>query len=118
MTQKNSLKEELNLLEAQLGTQHQQGTNWLDDCERFLQFTQRLPEMLAEASMNGKREIMMLVCSNVILKDQEIAVTYHEPFATMAKFPLAGKGREPRFEREEGLRAAENPELLAMWQAR
>lgn len=117
IAQKNALKAELDLLEEQLGTQHQQGGNWLDDCERFLQFTQRLPEMLAEASMNGKREIMMLVCSNVILKDQKIAVTYHEPFASMAKFPLAGKGREAGFEPERGLREAENPELLHLWQA-
>lgn len=118
MAQKNILKAELDLLEEQLGAQHQHGSTWLDDCERFLQFTQRLPEMLAEASMNGKREIMMLVCSNVILKDQEIAVEYHEPFASMAKFPLAGKGREAGFEPETGLREAENPEMLHLWQAR
>jgi site-specific DNA recombinase len=117
MSQKNALKAELDLLEEQLGAQHQSGGTWLDDCERFLQFTQRLPEMLAEASMNGKREIMMLVCSNVILKDQEITVEYHEPFASMAKFPLAGKGREAGFEPERGLREAENPEMLHLWQS-
>ncbi len=36
----------------------------------------------------------------------------------MAKFPLAGKGREAGFEPEIGLREAENPEMLHLWQAR
>lgn len=117
IAQKNTLKAELDLLEEQLGAQHQSGGTWLDDCERFLKFTQRLPEMLAGASISGKREIMMLVCSNVILKDQEITVEYHEPFASMAKFPLAGKGRETGSEPEYWQKEAEKPELVEMWQA-
>ncbi len=118
MQQKESIKEELQILEKQLESHNSNDTQWIDDCEVFIEAMQKLPERLSRAPLEEKREIVMLVCSNLVLKDQKVAITYHEPFATIAEFPLAGKVPQLGFERDAALVQANDPQMLELWQAR
>ena len=120
MKQKKTIKEEFDMVEKQLKTVQQQGLNWVDDCEHFFRFTQRLAaKFLSEkTSIEDKKALLLLVCSNIILKDHEVAAEYREPYAALAGFPLIGKSDLEGFEREKLLVEAEKPEIVESWLGR
>ena len=118
LKRKNELKEELSIIETQLKNHNDGSTQWIDNCEIFVKAMQRLPERLPHATIEEKREIVLLVCSNITLTDKKIAVEYHEPFATIVNFPLAGKVPERGFEPKDWEAEAKKPELIELWQAR
>lgn len=68
-------------------------------------------QLLEELAPEGMVETM-LVASNIIVKDQEVAVTYQEPFASLAKFPLAGIST---LEREKALSVGQKSDLFERW---
>ena len=86
LSQKNAVREEMQSLEEELQTAQQQGKNWVEDCEKFVNFTQELCKRFVNASLEEKKELVYLLCSNITLKDQKIAVESREPFATLAAF--------------------------------
>lgn len=74
------------------------GKNWITDCERFFNFTQQLQTRFSTASVEDKKALLLLVASNLTLKDGEVAVAYSEPYATLAKLSLAGQPVASKFE--------------------
>ncbi len=112
LEQKKTIKNEMADIEGQLQTEHKNEETWIDDCERFVGFTQKLSEAFSSASLERKKEMLILVASNITVKDQEVATTYQEPFASLASFPLAGKSS---LERDLCLTGAKNSEIFDRW---
>ena len=69
LRQKRTIRRDLDLLQERLATLHAQSANWLDDCERFFAFTQHLTSRFLDGSVEDKKTLLLLVCSNLTLKD-------------------------------------------------
>jgi len=91
LTQKRALRKDLDMLQERLQSLHQQGATWLDDCERFFTFTQRLTRKFLGGPIEDKKALLLLICSNLTLRDQEVAAECQEPYASLAGFELAGE---------------------------
>ena len=115
LREKARLRQESDLLQEQLATLQRQGAGWIDDCERFFRFTQMLARNFAARDVEVKKTLLNLVCSNLTLRDRILAVEYREPYATLAGFPLAGKGEDRGFEPESALAGAKHAEISANW---
>ncbi len=115
LQQKTAIRRDIEQLDEQLATVEKQGENWVDDCERFFAFTQRLRHRFEDAAIDDKRILLLHVCSNLTLKDRNVAAEYREPYATLAGFPLAGVERTGGFEPVSVHAVAENSELMAKW---
>ena len=118
--QKKAIRDEFEMVEKQLKTVLQQGLNWIDDCENFFKFTQQLATKFlnANTSIEDKKALLLLVCSNISIKDQQLAIEYKEPYKTLMEFPLAGVPENTKFEREKVLVQAEKPEIVEYWLGR
>lgn len=112
LAQKRAIKDDMESLNEQINAQKEQGTTWVDDCERFITSTQEYCRRLENGTFEEKRELFMLLCSNITLKDGVVAYDYAEPFATMAKFPLAG---QRSLERPERISEKARAELTLQW---
>src|SRR5438874_10567412 len=89
--QKERIKEERDVAQRQLAAEQQQGDTWIDDCERFFAFTQKLCTRFTEASNEEKRGALFFLCKKLTLRDQRVSAELREPFAELAAFPLAGR---------------------------
>jgi site-specific DNA recombinase len=115
LRQKQRIQEELDSAGRQLAAAGEQGQAWVGDCERFFAFTQSLRENFAAAGAEEKQAVLFLMCSKLTLKDHRIVPVFREPFASLAAFPLAGNGDEPRFEPSRLRAVAEKPEIVTSW---
>ncbi len=115
LRQKRVLKDESDLTQRQLLSAQKQGETWMDDCEAFFRITQRLATQFHAASAEQKKDVLLLVCSNLTLTDQNVGAVYREPYAALADFPLAGD--DPNFptEPEKIAEACEKPEIVVKW---
>ena len=126
LAQKRALNEDLESIQSKLGAIHGDGTQWIDDCQSFVEALINLPDNLAMASCEEKRGVILLVCSNLVLKDCKVTAEYQEPFATIAKFPLAGANQKARLESSDCNDTVSktlekrplDPNLCIEWQAR
>ncbi len=118
LAQKQEIKKELDTVEVQLKTHNQHDLTWVDDCEQFFDFTQMLRRSFTESSIDDKKYLMLLICQNLNLKDQELAATYREPYATLAKFSLAGREPDSPLVREKRLLQAEKSDIFDSWLGR
>ncbi len=118
--QKKAIRDEFEMVETQLKTVLQQGLNWIDDCENFFKFTQQLATKFLNinTSIEDKKALLLLVCSNISIKDQQLAIEYKEPYKSLMEFPLAGEPENTKFEREKVLAVAEKPEIVEYWLGR
>ena len=114
LAQKRSTKDDLDALDDQIKAQKQDGVIWVDDCEHFIARTQDFCRRFENGTFDEKKELLYLVCSNITLKDGEVAFSYAEPFASIAKFPLAGK---PSFERLGALAEKQDASLFERWRS-
>jgi DNA invertase Pin-like site-specific DNA recombinase len=115
LAQKTKIQEELDMIQHQLAADQQGGEEWIDACERFFAFTQKLAGTFAEASAEEKQAALFLVCSKLTLGNQLVTAEFREPFATLAAFPLAGQGGKGQFEPHGRLKQAEEPEIVESW---
>ncbi len=115
IAQKKTIREEFEMVEKQLKTVQQQGLNWIDDCEHFFSFTQRLATKFQHTTIEDKKALLHLVCSNMRLTDQEVAADYREPYASLAGFAVARVSEISRFERDKELPEAKKSELFEDW---
>ena len=115
LQQKTAIRRDIEHLEEQLATVEKQGETWVDDCERFFAFTQRLRYRFEDAAIEDKRVLLLHVCSNLTLKDRNVAAEYREPYATLAGFPLAGVERTGGFEPVSAQPWPKTSELMAKW---
>jgi site-specific DNA recombinase len=113
--QKKNIKDEMEKLEAQLQDKKGTGTNWVDDCEGFISTTQDFCRCFENGTLEEKKELFLLLCSNMTLKDGELAFSYAEPFESIAKFSLAGEGA---FERRKALPEKKLAALAMEWRDR
>lgn len=125
--QKSVLKKELENLEKSMTAKQDQGVQWIDDCETFFVALQKLPERIKSplVSLEEKQEIVTLVCSNITLKNQKVALEYHEPFASIFTFSQNEQESLDRFERSQCLKVDDrlkiidqSTNLACKWQAR
>lgn len=114
LAQKLSIKESMEALDAQIKDQKQDGTVWVDDCERFIASTQEFCLRFENGTFDEKKELFMLVCSNITVKNGVLAFSYAEPFASIARFPFAGK---TRFEPHEGFPEKQDASLFERWRS-
>jgi hypothetical protein len=117
LRQKAVIRRELDEVKERLAAVQGQGKTWVDDCERFFRFAQRLVRSFDRASADDKRALLLLACSNLTLKDGKVAAVYQEPYATLAGFSLAGRAVGVKFEPEEARALAGKPELAHEWRA-
>ncbi len=113
--QKRIIMEEMERIEAKLQDKKGAGTNWVDDCESFINTTQEYCRRLENGTLDEKKELFLLVCSNMTLKDEELAFSYAEPFASISKFPLAG---QTAFERPPSFSEKKLATLAGKWRDR
>jgi site-specific DNA recombinase len=116
LRQKRALQRDLDLLQEQLETIQQQGMTWIDDCEAFFHFTQRLVPKFTQGGVEEKKTLLLLICSNLTLTDQKVAAVYQEPYASLAGFELAGKLEEFPSEPRKVASVSEKVLTLVSWQ--
>lgn len=112
MDRKTTIRNEMLELEQQRESFKKQADTWLGDCENFIGFTQELCNRYGMATLEKKKELMFLLCSKGIITNGSLAFSYREPFATLAKFPLAGSGR---FEPTSSLSVKKESQLFTKW---
>lgn len=116
LRQKTIIKNELEVAKKELSTVQQQSENWVEDCERFFVFTQRVAAKFAvTTSTEDKRALLTLICQNLTLTNHKVAAEYREPYNSLSEFPLAGKEEEFLSEPEKVLTLAEKPEIAENW---
>jgi site-specific DNA recombinase len=115
LRQKRPLRRELDLLQEQLSTIQQQSHTWVDDCERFFAFTQRLVRSFAEGSAEDKKMLLLLICSNLTLTDRKVAAVLQEPYASLAELPIADGGGDFPSEPREVASASEKVLKSVRW---
>ncbi len=112
MDRKSTIQNEMHELEQQRESFKKQADTWLQDCENFISFTQELGQRYGMVSLERKKELMFLLCSKGTVTNGSLAFSYREPFATLAEFPLAGKGR---FEPPSSLSEKKKSDLFTKW---
>ncbi len=110
LQQKRAIRKELDLLHERLAALQAQGVTWMGDCERFFDFTQRQGREFAGRPTEDKQAFLLMVCSNLTLRDQVVAAEYQEPYASLAGFELAGSDDE--FPSEPGKVASASEDAL------
>jgi DNA invertase Pin-like site-specific DNA recombinase len=115
LEQKRKFQEELHGTREQLASAGRQGETWVDDCEQFFAFTQKLAEKFTTVSVDEKRTLLVLLCSKLTLKDREVASEFKEPFASVAAFPLSAADAQRQFEPRRWRVEAEKPEIAVKW---
>ncbi|MDO8468155.1 MAG: recombinase family protein [Candidatus Peribacter sp.] len=110
--QKMAVRVEMQGIEEQIRSIKQEGNNWMDDCERFVESALCLDQTLQHATMEQKKELLVMVASNILLKDGNVAITYRDPYAAILNF---AKEQKPAFERGTWLAEAENGNLMEKW---
>ena len=116
--QKELIKEELHVAKKQLDTTQKQSENWVDDCERFFVFTQRVAAKFSITSVEDKKALLTLICQNLTLTNNKVAAQYQEPYRSLSEFPLAGKEQEFLSEPEKSLTLAKNTKMEESWLGR
>ena len=99
-------------LEEQIRDCENRSTNWLSDCERFIEWSQNLHIKLPQASIDLKKELMHLICSKMTLKDMKLTVVYDEPFASIVQLSIACSDS---FERQKPFSKKKEGELFDEW---
>ena len=74
---------------------------YLEDGIRLLDLSRRAHELFAKQSAGEKRKMLDLLVSNSSWKDGELAVTYREPFDTIAKTATTQRALAPTGTSEE-----------------
>ena len=115
LAKKTALRRELEELKEELATVEGSSDGWLEDCERFFDFTQHLTRTFADASTEAKKTYLRMICSNFTLKDQRLAVVYQEPYDSLAEFPISRAGGKGPSEPDWSLTEAENPRMMDSW---
>lgn len=99
-------------LEQQREAYKKQADTWVEDCEKFIGFTQELCNKYGMATLEQKKELMFLLCSNATILNGSVAFSYREPFASIAKFSESHSGR---FEPPSGLSEKKESLLFTKW---
>lgn len=115
LAQKHKIKDEIDTLNEQINAQKDQGITWVDDCERFIANTQEFCRRFENGTLEEKRELFLLICSNITIKDENVAFSYAEPFKSIAEFALSQK---PSFERQASLPEKQDSDLTLRWRTR
>ena len=84
LSQKKTLQNEITALEAKLGDTSQNEANWLDNCERFFDFTSNLPTYFTQGDLNTKRSILSNL-GKIVLNHGELAFRLEEPYVFAAE---------------------------------
>ncbi len=117
LMQKGAIRSEIRLLEEQLATVLRQGTTWVDDCERFFTFTQRLVARFSESTVDDKKTLLLLIGSNLTLSGGKVALGLRKPYDLLWNLPLAGTEPEFPIEPAQVAAASEKVLMLSSWQA-
>ncbi len=112
LDQKNIIKTEMLELEQQRESYKKQADTWLEDCEKFIHSSQELYGKYGMATLEQKKELMMLLCSKATIKHGSVAFSYREPFASIAKLSEATTGR---FELPSSLSEKKKSSLFKEW---
>ena len=112
LDQKNTIRTEMLELEQQRESYKKQADTWVGDCEKFIQHTQELAVKYGMATLEQKKELMLLLCSKATVQDGSVAFSYREPFASIVKLSEATDGR---FEPPSSLPLKEESSLLKVW---
>lgn len=115
LAQKQKLREEMDTIERQIHDQKDQGMTWIDDCEQFICDTQEFCRRMENGSLEEKRELFLLVCSNMTFLNGVLSFSYAEPFKSVAEFALAQK---PSLERQTSLPEKQELDLTLRWRDR
>jgi site-specific DNA recombinase len=110
LTQKASLRQELDAARSELTGLQAQAQTWIDDCERFFDYTQWVKKKFQESSDEGKKALLHLVCRRLTLSGRTVVAEYREPYGSLAGFPLAGK--EETYPSEPELVASESEKYV------
>lgn len=113
--EKRRIQDELDGARAELTSNAREGETWVADCERFLDFTQRLAARFEGLSAEQKRTTLLFVTSKLTLRDHRITAEWREPFGALVVFPLAGAPDGPAFEPPAPPPGAENPSVVSSW---
>ncbi len=115
LTQKTTIKQELELVQRQLAADERLGEVSTLDFEQFFTFTQHIEKKFSVASVDDKRAALFLLCSKLTLENHHVNATFREPFAAVAGFPLAGVPDGTQSERRKVLARAKKPEIVDSW---
>src|SRR5207302_1097471 len=94
LVQKSGLRQDLDDARRDLASVDAQAETWIDDCERFFDFSQWLAAKFQGAPAGEKKAILQIACQNLTLRGTKVAAVYREGYAELAAFPLAGKEAE------------------------
>ena len=113
--QKIAIRRELESMKEQLASAQEESENWVEDCERFFRFTQRITERFGTGTAEDKKTLLGLVASNLALKNGKVAAVYREPYALLANFPLSGRSDGRGFEPENVAKASQKKAIATEW---
>lgn len=112
LAQKQRIKTEMDDLNEQIKAQKDHSTLWIDDCERFIANTQEFCHRFENGTLEEKRELFLLTCSNITLKDEKVVFSYAEPFKTLSEFALAEKAK---FEQAPSFSGKQESKIVMEW---
>lgn len=110
LRQKALLAGELAAARSELAGIDAQADRWVEDCERFFDFSQWVREKFLAAPPEEKKPLLSLVCQNLTLKGGKLSAEYREGYSELVRFPLAGK--EAEFPSEPAAAASASEELV------
>jgi len=110
LRQKSSLRQDLDSARQELASVEAQADTWIDDCERFFDFTQWLAAKFQKAPPEERQSLLHLVCQNLTLKGENMVADYRDGYLELSEFPLAGK--EAEFPSEPALVASESEKYV------
>jgi site-specific DNA recombinase len=115
LLQKSRILRDIEMTKEELLAVQQQSETWVDDCERFFAFTQRLERTFAVLTVEEKKEVILLICSNLTLRDGILAVVYREPYASLASLSSIADEPISEFEPLGSLPEAEKSKTYGKW---
>ena len=79
LQQKNAIQKEVNLLEEKLGDTSQNESNWIDNCEEFFDFTNKIQNKFQNGTIDEKRIILKNI-GKILMNSEEIKFQLQKPF--------------------------------------
>lgn len=77
LSKKDSLQADRQNAERRLKTTFQRADNWLETAEKVFEFACHARELFEKGDLRVKKEILMALGSNFLMKDGKLMITYH-----------------------------------------
>jgi len=100
---KESLLQEKEAMEGLLRDAEMRTNEWLNTADRYFKFAENVQVRFQEGDIRVKKEILAMLGSNLILKDQKFSVCLPEPLVTIKKASNVVSKIHARFEPQKTL---------------